>query len=226
MRMTTTYLVTGASRGLGAEFVRQLRERGHTVLAAVRDPRTASAASRHGARVVELDVDRPETFDAFARALDAPVDVLVNNAGIAADDASIRSLGIEAFERVFRTNVFGAALLTKALLPCLRRGTRRAVVNVSSMLGSLASTSGGFSYAYCTSKAALDMLTVLMHRELADDGFTVVSLDPGWNRTDMGGAAAPLDPKDTVRSMVALLERLGREDGGRFIGWDGAPRPW
>jgi NAD(P)-dependent dehydrogenase (short-subunit alcohol dehydrogenase family) len=224
--MSTTYLVTGASRGLGAEFVRQLRDRGHTVLAAVRDPRTASAAARAGARVVELDVDRPETFDAFVRALDAPVDVLVNNAGVAADDASIRSLGIETFERVFRTNVFGAALLTKALLPLLRRGSRRVVVNVSSLLGSLASTPGGFSYAYCASKSALDMLTVLMHRELADDAFTVVSLDPGWNRTDMGGAAAPLDPKDTVRSMVAILERLGREDAGRFIGWDGAPRPW
>ena len=224
--MSTTYLVTGASRGLGAEFVRQLRERGHTVVAAVRDPSTASAASRQGARVVQLDVDRPETFDAFARALDAPIDVLVNNAGIASDDASIRSIAIQTFEHVFRTNVFGSALLTKALLPLLRRGTRRAVVNVSSLLGSLASTPGGFSYAYCASKAALDMLTVLMHRELADDGVTVVSLDPGWNRTDMGGAAAPLDPKDTVRSMVGILERLGREDSGRFIGWDGAPRPW
>jgi len=147
-------------------------------------------------------------------------------AGIAGDDASIRSLGTETFERVFRTNVFGAALLTKALLPCLRRGSRRVVVNVSSLLGSLASSPGGFSYAYCASKAALDMLTVLMHRELADDGFTVVSLDPGWNRTDMGGAAAPLDPAATVRSMVGILERLGRADSGTFVGWDGQPRPW
>jgi NAD(P)-dependent dehydrogenase (short-subunit alcohol dehydrogenase family) len=67
-------------------------------------------------------------------------------------------------------------------------------VNVSSGLGSLAATPGGFSYAYCISKAALNMLTVLLHRELSGDGFTVVSLDPGWNRTDMGGRDAPLDP--------------------------------
>ena len=224
--MTSTYLITGASRGLGAEFVRQLRERGHTVVAAVRDPEKTRDAARSGAKVVRLDVDRPETFDAFARALEAPVDVLVNNAGIAGDDASLQSLVSDTMARVFRTNVVGPALLTKALLPSLRRGRRKVVVNVSSSLGSLASTTGGFSYAYCTSKAALNMLTVLMHEQLSGDGFTVVSLDPGWNRTDMGGSAAPLAPSDTVRAMAGILERLGPDDSGTFLGYDGKPRPW
>jgi len=224
--MSATYLVTGASRGLGAEFVRQLRGRGHPVLAAVRDPDGAQDAARVGARVVRLDVDRPETFAGFAHALDGPVDVLINNAGIAAADASIGSLSPETMERVYRTNVVGPALLTGALLPVLRRGGRKVVANVSSSLGSLASTAGGFSYAYCSSKAALNMLTVLMHRDLSGDGFTVVSLDPGWNRTDMGGAQAPLDPTDTVASMIELLEHLGPTDSGKFLGYDGQPRPW
>jgi NAD(P)-dependent dehydrogenase (short-subunit alcohol dehydrogenase family) len=224
--MATTYLITGASRGLGAEFVRQLRERRHDVIAAVRDPEKARDAARAGAKIVPLDVDRPDTFDGFTRTLDAPIDVLVNNAGIAAADASLASLASETMDRVFRTNVAGPALLTKALLPLLRRGRRKAVVNVSSSLGSLASTTGGFSYAYCASKAALNMLTVLMHKELSAEGFTVVSLDPGWNRTDMGGKAAPLDPTDTVRSMVAILERLGPADSGTFLGYDDKPRPW
>jgi NAD(P)-dependent dehydrogenase (short-subunit alcohol dehydrogenase family) len=224
--MTSTYLVTGASRGLGAEFVRQLRERGHDVLAAVRDPERARDAARAGAKVVPLDVDRPDTFDGFARTVDVPIDVVLNNAGIAAGDASLAALASETMDRVFRTNVAGPALLTKALLPLLRRGRRKAVVNVSSSLGSLASTTGGFSYAYCASKAALNMLTVLMHAELSAEGFTVVSLDPGWNRTDMGGKTAPLDPSDTVRSMVAILERLGPADSGRFLGYDDKPRPW
>jgi NAD(P)-dependent dehydrogenase (short-subunit alcohol dehydrogenase family) len=224
--MASTYLVTGASRGLGAEFVKQLCSRDHRVLAAMRDPKHGDAARRAGATVVQLDVDRPETFDAFAASLDRPVDVLVNNAGIADTDATLASLTSETMERVHRTNVVGPALLTKALFPVLRRGDRRAVANVSSMLGSLASTPGGFSYAYCISKAALDMLTVLLHRELSGDGFTIVALDPGWNRTDMGGREAPLDPADTVRGMVAILERLGRDDSGKFLGWDGQPRPW
>jgi NAD(P)-dependent dehydrogenase (short-subunit alcohol dehydrogenase family) len=224
--MGSTYVVTGASRGLGAEMVRQLRQRGHAVVAAVRDPGKAGGALKAGATVVRLDVDRPETFEAFAGALDTPVDVLVNNAGIAGTDAALRSLTPDVMERVFRTNVFGPALLTKALMAHLRRGNRKVVVNVSSGLGSLAGTPGGFSYAYCASKSALNMLTVLMHRELSADGFTVVSLDPGWNRTDMGGADAPLDPSDTARLMVGMFERLGRGDSGKFLGYDDQSRPW
>ena len=224
--MSSRYLVTGASRGLGAEFVRQLRARGHDVVAAVRDPGKAAAAERAGAKVLRLDVVRPETFEAFAGALEGPVDVLINNAGIIGRDGSIESLDPETMARVYRTNVAGPALLTRALLPALRRGRRRLIAHLSSTLGSLASTPGGFSYAYCSSKAAVNMLTVLMHRELSGDGFTVVSLDPGWNRTEMGGAEAPLEPADTVGSMVALLERLGPDDSGKFIGYDGQPRPW
>jgi NAD(P)-dependent dehydrogenase (short-subunit alcohol dehydrogenase family) len=224
--MASTYLVTGASRGLGAEFVKQLCARDHHVLAAVRDPAKADAARRQGATVVQLDVDRPETFDAFVASLDRPVDVLVNNAGVADTDATLASLTTATMERVHRTNVIGPALLTKALFPALERGARRAVVNVSSGLGSLAGTPGGFSYAYCISKASLNMLTVLLHRELSGQGFTVVALDPGWNKTDMGGREAPLDPADTVREMVGLLERLDRADSGKFIGWDGQPRAW
>src|SRR5262245_33335545 len=224
--MRHLYLITGASRGLGAEFVRQLRERGHTVLAAVRDPSAAGEAARAGAKVVRLDVDRPGTFKPFGRTLDAPVDVLVNNAGIAGDDASLQSLTADTMERVFGTNVFGPALLTKALLPLLRRGNRKVVVNMSSGLGSLAATPGGFSYAYCASKSALNMLTALMHRELAGEGITVVSLDPGWNRTDMGGAAAPLDPSDSIRAMLSILDRLRVAQSGMFLGYDGQQRPW
>jgi len=224
--MSHSYLITGASRGLGAEFVRQLLERGHTVFAALRDPRSADATARAGAKVLQLDVDRPATFEAFARSLDVPLDVLVNNAAIAADDDALPSLASETMENVFRTNVVGPALLTRALLPLLRRGNRKVVVNVSSGLGSLAATPGAFSYSYCASKSALNMLTVLMSRELARDGFTVVSLDPGWNRTDMGGAAAPLDPRDSVQAMVGIMERLQRSASGTFLGYDGSPRPW
>ncbi len=223
--MAQTYLITGASRGLGAQFVRQLRDRGHDVIAAVRDPSGACDAERAGARVVELDVGQPETFEAFAVSLRVPIDVLINNAAVAAADASLRAVSTQAFEDVFRTNVFGVALLTRALLSRLRSGHRRIIVNVSSSLGSLA-LARRFSYAYSASKAALNMLTVLMNQELGREGFVVVSLDPGWNRTDMGGAEAPLDPTETVASMVALIERLGPDDSGRFIGHDHRPRAW
>ena len=224
--MGQVYLVTGASRGLGAEFVRQLRERGHEVIAAVRDPAKARDAAAVGARVVTLDVTRPETFEAFAASIGGAVDVLLNNAAVAEGAGSISGVTLESFESVFRPNVFGLALLTRAMLPALRRGTRKAVVNVSSQLGSITNAEVGFSYAYCVSKAAVNMLSRLTHLELQREGFTAIALDPGWNRTDMGGNDAPLDPKDTVRSMVGLMERLGPADSGKYLRYDGAVIPW
>src|SRR5688572_26467633 len=109
--MAHTYLVTGASRGIGAEFVSQLRARGHSVIAAVREPKTATDAAKSGAKVVALDVNAPETFERFAASQSGPIDVLINNAGIAEKDGSLKSLSLEAFERTFRTNVIGPALL-------------------------------------------------------------------------------------------------------------------
>src|SRR5262249_28283652 len=166
--------------------------------------------------VLALDVSRPETFERFAGMLSQPVDVLINNAGIVEHDPSVSSVTTDGMERVLRTNVVGPALLTKALLPMLRRGRRKVVVNMSSSLGSLRLTPGGMSYAYDISKAALNMLTVLLHKEISGEGFTVISLDPGWNRTDMGGGAAPLDPVDTVGGMIAVLERLPASESGKF----------
>src|SRR5262249_34424214 len=129
--MSSRYLVPRASRGFGAEIVLQLRAPGHDVIAAVRDPGKAGRPAPRAA-VLLLDVDRPDTFEVFAGSLDGPVDVLINNAGIAAGDGSVRSLDPDTMARVYRTNVAGPALLTRALLPALRRGRRRLIVHVSS----------------------------------------------------------------------------------------------
>ncbi|MFM9994505.1 MAG: SDR family oxidoreductase [Phycisphaerales bacterium] len=224
--MAQTYLVTGASRGLGAEFVGQLRARGHTVIAAVRDPKTAGEAARAGARVVALDVSRPESFEAFAASLRGPIDVLLNNAGVATGDGLLAKTSTETYDSVYRTNVVGPALLTRALIPNLKSGSRKMIVNVSSQLGSIADAHQGFSYAYCVSKAALNMLSRQMHLELSRDGFTCIALDPGWNRTDMGGKDATLDPKESVASMVGCLERWGPGDSGKFLRYDGVEERW
>src|SRR5262249_59873269 len=131
-----------------------VRRRGQTVSAAVREPDSAGSAARAGAKVVRLDVTRPETFEACARALDGPIDVLINNAGVAATDASLPSMTAESWEQVFQTNVFGQALLVRALLPLLRRGKRKTIANVSSSLGSLAVTTGGVSSSrWCSTSA-------------------------------------------------------------------------
>lgn len=222
-----TWLVTGANRGLGLEFAKQLRARGDEVIATARSPEKAPELRATGARVVRLEVSDPASIEAMAKEIRAtPIDVLVNNAAVSDEDRRIAELSMDVFRRVFEINVFGTALVSKALLPNLRAGSRRVIANISSQLGSVASASAGFSYAYCASKSALNMVTAKMAKELAGDGVTVMTLCPGWNRTDMGGAQAPLDPRDSIRDLIRLIDGFTIKESGRYIQYNGAELPW
>ena len=231
----TTFLVTGASRGVGRWLVRHLHEDGHQVIGACRSPDSAHALSAIGAPVVRLDV----TDDASIAALPAAVrshtdtiDVLVNNAGIKRVDgrtweASAGPLGAldrDALIAVLDTNVVGALMVTQGMASMLRR-PGGVVVNVSSQLGSLA---GGvdLDYAYNCSKAALNMATVSMQRDLGASGITVVSLNPGWMRTDMAGDEAPLEVSSTTREIADLLTTLDERSAGSFVDRFGHTVPW
>lgn len=222
-----TWLVTGANRGLGLEFVKQLKARGDEVIGTSRSPDKATDLRATGARVLRLEVSDLKSIDAMAKELGlTPIDVLVNNAALSDEDRRVSDLSMEVFRRVFDTNVFGTALVSKALLPNVRAGSRKVIANISSQLGSVASASSGFSYAYCASKSALNMVTAKMAKDVAGDGVTVMTLCPGWNRTDMGGAEAPLDPRDSIRALIRLIEGFTIKDSGRYIQYNGSELPW
>jgi NAD(P)-dependent dehydrogenase (short-subunit alcohol dehydrogenase family) len=222
----TTYLITGAGRGIGQEFVRQLLERGETVLAAARDTSRLPV----GVTALELDVSDGASIEAMAKAVAGrPVDVLINNAGVNSPVKSLEELTAGELERVYRINVVGPMMVTRALLPSLRAGRRRVVVNISSMMGSLsdaASKPNAKSYAYRSSKSALNMLTVCMANELRPEGFTCVAVHPGWVRTDMGGNEAPLTVSESVSAMLKTIESLTPERTGAFIERDGRTIAW
>lgn len=224
--MAHTYLVTGVSRGLGAEFVRQLRARGHRVIGTVRDPAAPGPAAGLAHRVERLDMTDHASFPAFARRIDEPIDALVHNAAVLCQDPTLEALTPESLGQTLAANLVGPALLTKHLLPALDRGRRRLVVCVSSLLGSLSQTIGGWSYSYAISKAGLNMLAVQLSRELAPRGYTVLSVSPGWNRTDMGGPEAPLEPHQSISSLVAVLDGIRHDRNGAFLNYDGSPIAW
>lgn len=226
-----TYLITGANRGLGLELTRQLRARGERVFATARAPRDAGELRKLTPDVLALDAAEPASIESLGAAMKGQaVDVLINNAGIYGKDTSLDALSAAEFERVFRTNVAGPALITRALLPSLRGGRRKLVVNVSSTYGSISSSisggSSGGSWSYKSSKAALNMVTSDLHNALKPEGFTCVSVCPGWNRTDMGGSGAPLDPRDSMRSLIGVMDRLSVSDSGRFLNHEGSPIAW
>lgn len=233
---TRTALVTGANRGLGLEFVRQLLARGDHVVAACRQPGEATAlnalAGEHPARVhvLPLDVASTASREAFVRELalvldqDARIGLLVNNAGVLHAGERWGQVGEAALQGSFDTNAIGPFLLTQALAP--RLADRGKVAFLSSVMGSIGTRREFRSPSYCASKAALDMLAVQAAHALAPRGIAVALLHPGWVKTDMGGDAADIAPADAVAGLLRQVEAADASRSLQLRDWRGDPIPW
>ena len=228
-------LVTGANRGLGLEFTRQLLARGDRVIAACRHPGratdlTAQAAAHPGPlHVLPLDVARAASIQELGREtamLFPGLDLLINNAGVLVPGERFGSVSADDLDSSFRSNAMGPLLLTQLLAPLLGKGTRPKVANLSSVMGSIASVREFRSPSYAMSKAALNMATALLARALAPSGVSVIALHPGWARTEMGGPQAEVDPRDAVAGMLRAIDALAPADSGAFRDWQGKPLPW
>jgi NAD(P)-dependent dehydrogenase (short-subunit alcohol dehydrogenase family) len=225
--MGTTVLVTGSSRGLGLEFVRQCAARGDTVIATLRDPAKSPEVARLAKHTIPLDVTDPKSVASLVSDLKGtPIDILINNAGVMGQDKQIGKLTIEDFRTVFETNTFAPALLAQALVPNLKAGTRKMIANISSELGSITQGVAGFSYAYNASKSALNRITVQMAKDLRREGILVMTFCPGWNKTDMGGPNAPLEAKDSIAKLLVTMDGLTLADSGKYLRIDGTTIPW
>jgi NAD(P)-dependent dehydrogenase (short-subunit alcohol dehydrogenase family) len=224
---TTTVLVTGANRGIGLEYARQFAARGYQVIGTARDPADAKELSEVADRVEQLDVTDPASVAGLAKRLDGvSIDILVNNAGVFdRSDVSLDKVDFQMMERTLAVNTIGPLRVVQALLPNLRKGKRKTIASMSSQLGSIENSNGRW-YAYRSSKAALNQINRTMSAELAAEGFVCVVLHPGWVRTDMGGPGATYSPEESVSGLVAVIEKLGPADNGRFYDFKGNPIPW
>ncbi len=233
--MTPRVLITGASRGLGASLARAFAERGALVFAGARGVRPAldAIAERYPGQVRAVDLD--VTSDASvarayaAVAAEAPaLDVLINNAAIRSPSVSnaIEEVDFGDMARTFEVNSIGPLRIVQRFLPMLRAGASPVLVNVSSEAGSIGQCWRDREFDYCMSKAAMNMATALLANYLRGE-IRVLSLHPGWLRTDMGGAAAALDPDTTAGDIVALILReAARAEGPLFQTHEGETLPW
>lgn len=222
-----TYLITGANRGIGFAFARQLSERGDSVIATAREPDKAPELAKLSVRVETLDVSDEASIEKLSRLLaDRPIDVLVNNAAIGESGPALERLRSEDLERTLRVNAVAPVAVTRTLLPNLRAGRRRTVVNITSGLGSISGNEEGGWYAYRASKAALNQLTRTMAAELRRERFICIVICPGWVRTEMGGTGAPISPAESVAAMLRVIDGLKKSDNGRFFDRRGKQVPW
>jgi NAD(P)-dependent dehydrogenase (short-subunit alcohol dehydrogenase family) len=223
-------LITGANRGLGLEFARQLAARNDTVFAGCRVPEAASDLRLLNVQPIALDVSDSASVDGAKREVSAQIqrlDVIINNAGVfgsAAGDQRLGSLDADEALHVMQVNYVGPMLVIDRLANLLGEGSK--VVTISSGYGSIAHASTDWPVYYCCSKAAVNMLSRILAGQLRGRGVTVISLDPGWVATDMGGASAPLQPAESVADMLRVIDGLSPKDTGKFLNHRGHENPW
>jgi NAD(P)-dependent dehydrogenase (short-subunit alcohol dehydrogenase family) len=222
-----TVLVTGANRGIGLEYARQMAGQGYRVIGTARNPAQANELAAIADRVEALDVADAASVAALAERLEGEaIDILINNAGFFdRADVSIDKVDFELMQQTLAINTLGPLRVIQALLPNLRKGQRKLIVSMSSQLGSIEQSNGRW-YSYRTSKAALNQINKTLSAELAPEGFVCVVVHPGWVRTDMGGAAATYTPKESVAGLLQVIEKLGPADNGRFYDFKGESIPW
>ncbi|MCW5620038.1 MAG: SDR family oxidoreductase [Burkholderiales bacterium] len=228
-----TTLITGANRGLGLEFVRQYAEAGWRVLACCRDPKAAAdltdLAGGSGGRVTvhALDVTDPARAAALAAELDGEaIDLLLNNAGVYEREGPLGQLDLAAWERSFRVNTLAPIQLSAALVEHVARSQGKRIVNVTSLMGSIGDNQSGGSYAYRSSKAALNMATVCLAKDLRPRGITCLLLHPGWVKTDMGGPDAPVDVPTSVAGLANVIAKRAGTKKHAFVDFEGADLAW
>ncbi|HXZ68377.1 MAG TPA: SDR family oxidoreductase [Alphaproteobacteria bacterium] len=229
----TTVLITGASRGIGFGLARHHLESGDTVIAACRNPSKAKALKAlKGAdrlRIMKLDVTSGKSVAALKGEVgNVPIDILYNNAGIAGPhNQTVDDVDYEGWTETFETNTQGPLRVALAFKDNLKAAKGK-IVNITSGLGSIAFASADVFpiYAYRSSKAALNMTMRTLALLLQKEGVTVILMNPGWVRTDMGGPGAPISVEESVAGIASTVAKSGIDKTGSFLSYDGTTLPW
>lgn len=219
--------VVGASRGIGLELVRKHAARGDRVFAFVRNPSGSSELSEiEGVSVHEMDIADPASVNAAAASTgDANVDLLYVVAGIPGPTNNELESDIDwgAWDDAFAIMVKGPLAVFKAFLPKMGEGSK--VINYSSQLAASTWPYGGM-YAYGAMKNALNRMMRSVAIDVKDRGIIVITLHPGWVKTDMGGPDADITTDESVDGTIALADKLTIEDSGDFFKWNGERHDW
>ncbi len=225
-----TVLITGTNRGLGLEFVKQFAIEGYQVIACTRKINKKDELHQLQKKfktisICKLDIANFSSIDQFAKLFKKPIDILINNAGVY-PDSSVDHVDYKSWLDAFKINTLAAFKMTKAFLPHLKKGQLKKIASLTSKMGSIDDNSGGGEYIYRSSKTALNMVMKSLSIDLKPYDLSVITLHPGWVRTDMGGPNGLIDVDESVAGMKRQIDKLTIRTSGQFIDYDGKKIPW
>jgi NAD(P)-dependent dehydrogenase (short-subunit alcohol dehydrogenase family) len=200
-------LIIGASRGIGLGLAQEFAGRGWTVTATVRDASKAEALKAVKASLETVDIADATSASAFAdRLAGKTYDAIVINAGVSGPQPSPRGVEHDAFSELFVTNALAPVRLAELLVGLVKPNTG-VIGFMTSQLGSVANNTGGGMELYRASKAALNSFTRSFAARHRDKGLSILSLHPGWVKTDMGGPNADIDVATSVKGLADVVEK-------------------
>ena len=232
-----TVLITGADAGLGLSLVKRFLQGGFAVFAGVHRSMDALnvLASEYGdaLSLILLNVADLESVRAAARQVSGQtdtLDIVINNAGIHLKNSQgpLEELDFsdQQLQQTMEVNAFGPLRVVQQFYPLLEKGGQKLILNISSEAGSIADCRRENQFAYCMSKAALNMQSKILHNYLKPRGFRVLTVHPGWMRTNMGGPSAAIDSDESAAGIFDLAVREPKPGEAMYMDYRGEPLPW
>ena len=229
----TNVLVTGANRGLGLGFVTNYLGKNVNVVSTTRDIKSSrellSLKERFpdNLEIFELDLLKESAGDTLANFLgERPIDILINNAGIGSTNQHFQAVSPKPWLEVLKVNLIAPLMVTQSIIDNVKKGVDKKIYFLSSQLGSIGDNTSGGMYIYRSSKTGLNQVVKSLSVDLKREGITVVSLHPGWVKTDMGGPNAPVSIDESIEGMTQVIDTTDIRDTGRFLNYDGKELPW
>ena len=240
MSTQKNYLVTGANRGLGLEFTKQILQAGHNVYAACRnindieDLDLLFTEYKDKLIVVNLDINDHDSILSLSNRLkDVSIDVMINNAGTIGPlpyfentfKQHYGTIDYDVWSDVFKTNLFGPVKMAETFLENIENGNDKKMIFISSVVGSIADDHQK-AFAYATSKTALNKSVALLADILKEKEIKVLAMCPGYVKTRMNGGGANLEPEESIEGMLEQIEKLDIESSGNFVRYNGESINW
>ena len=229
----TSVLITGANRGLGFGFVRSFLSKNINVICTTRNISGSKELLEckknypDNLEILELDLLEENSENILSDLLsDKPIDIFINNAGVGNSNQRFGVVSSKPWLDVLKVNLIAPLTLTQSIIENIKKGSEKKIYFLSSQLGSIGDNTSGGMYIYRSSKTALNQVVKSLSVDLKPMGITVISLHPGWVKTDMGGPNAPVQIDESIKGMMQVIDKTDIRDTGRFLNYDGKELPW